>query len=125
MGRTLRKGAGTFSAREMTMDCPKCMAILLTKGPCVGVWIPPMYTYIRVLLYLWNYHGGTLKMYFVLRLEGLNTLPIHWFKPTRSSKILPNWTFLVLFSTQRTMSGYTDPGCQQETEWLQSLIVVN
>ena len=23
----------TFSAREMTVKCPKCMAILLTKGP--------------------------------------------------------------------------------------------
>ena len=32
LGRTLRKSARTFSAREMTMNCPECMAILLTKG---------------------------------------------------------------------------------------------
>ena len=36
MGRTLRESAVTFSARVMTMNLPKCMAILLTKGPWFG-----------------------------------------------------------------------------------------
>ena len=76
-------------------------------------------------------------MYFAFRLEGLNTVPIHWFKPTRSRNILPNWTFLVLFSSHlvpnvqwvvimiRGDRNAKDNQCQQETEWLQSLIVGN
>ena len=39
------------------------------RGQCPGWvvnpgwgWIPPMSTYMRVLCYLWNYHGDTLKM---------------------------------------------------------------
>ena len=36
MGRTLRASAVTFSAREMTMNWPKCMGILLTKEPWLG-----------------------------------------------------------------------------------------
>ena len=39
------------------------------RGQCPGWvvnpgwgWIPPVSTYMRVLCYLWNYHGDTLKM---------------------------------------------------------------
>ena len=56
----------------------------------------PMSIYTRVLHYLWNYHGDTLKFYSALRLAELNTLPWHGVRPTRSSNILPEGIFLIL-----------------------------
>ena len=51
------------------------------KGALIRVWIPPMSTYTRVLCYLWNYHGDTLKWYSALRPDGLTTLTLTLVQP--------------------------------------------
>ena len=98
MGRTLRASAVTFSAREMTVNWPGYMAILLTKGPWLGLDSTDVYIYKGALLSveLSRRHS---QMVFFSSTEGLNTLPWHWVKLTRSSNILPEGIFLTLFSS--------------------------
>ena len=84
-GRTLSRVA-TISAREMTVKCPNCMAILLTNGPWVGLEF-------HRCLHIQGYFaiGGTLT-------EPLpnGILPWHWCNPKRSSNIFTDITFLIL-----------------------------
>ena len=65
MGRILWKSVTALSGRWVCM----ALGVLPTyphriiipfPGP-LWVWIPPMFTYIRVLWYLWNYHIDTLR----------------------------------------------------------------
>ena len=99
MGRTLRASAMTFSAREMTMNWPKCMGFLFTKEPWLGLdSTDDVYTYKGALLpvELSRRHP---QIVFGSLTEGLNTLPWHWVKPTRSRNILPEAIFLTPFSS--------------------------
>ena len=64
--------------------------IIPFPGP-LWVWIPPMSTYTRVLCYLWNYHGDTLKMYSALRLEGLNAITLTLVQTKAFKQHLARW----------------------------------
>ena len=68
------------------------------QGALIRVWIPPMSTYTRVLCYLRNYHGDTLKLHSALRPKGW-THYLDIGSPTRSSKKSREGIFLTLFSS--------------------------
>ena len=81
----------------MTVNWPKCMAILLTKGPWVG------FGFHRCLHIQGCFAiGGTITEtpsngILLFDRTGWPHLPWHWCNPKRSSNILPDGTFLVLF----------------------------
>ena len=59
--------------------------------PALGLDSTYDYIYYRVLCYLWNYHGDTLKMYSALRLEGLNTITLTLVQTKAFKQHLARW----------------------------------
>ena len=97
MGRILRASTVTFSAGEMTMNWPKCMGILLSKGPWLGFgfhWCPNIQGCFATCGTITETPSNCIRLF-----DRRDTPPWHWVKPTRSSNILPEEIFLPPFSS--------------------------
>ena len=73
------------------------MAILLTKGPWVGLDSTDVYIYKGALLSVELLRRHPQMEFSSSTGRGWPHLPWHWCNPKRSSNILPDGTFLVLF----------------------------
>ena len=84
----------------MTVNWPKCMAILLTKGPWLGFGFHRCLHIQGCFAICGTITETPSNCILLFDRTGWPHLPWHWCNPKRSSNILPDGTFLVLFSTE-------------------------